>query len=176
MRLHPIDDGVVRRPDERGVIAVPWPMVSNKLRNRESLATEIARRSTDEPSSIKAPRTATMVNGVPYDFQTDMFGNEVNRRRIRLVTDGDDPLGRFSVKNARKPRAAKSPRAPRPRGSVSTVSNRTADEPRVTTKITNVEVDKIIRGTGYTGPINRTMRVAARDAISHRASLAAYTS
>lgn len=159
MRLHPINDGVTRRPDERTVTAAPFWFKNadgTPFRNRESLATEIARRSSDEVAT--GARTATMVAGVAYSFTTDRFGNEIDRRVERTTELGDEPLPRVAFR-----RQKKSPRVSTPR-----TEGRTAT-PRDTS-----DVDKIIRKTGYTGPIDRRMRRLARDAMSHNASLAAY--
>lgn len=175
MRLHLIDDGVNRTPDERTVTRAPIWMNGRHV-DRESIATERAKSSTDEPAIYKAPRTATIVAGQAYDFTTDMFGNETNIRAIRLETDPDGPLTRrvsaTSVGAARKSQKSANRRVTRDMGGRPTADGATTRRNSVNR---NADVDSFIRNTtGFTGTINATMRRAARDAMAHAASVAAY--
>lgn len=171
MRLHPIKDGVTRRPDERTVTSAPfWYTNSDGSRfiNRESLATEVARKSRDE-AAPGVWHGATR-DGIAIEYQLDRFGNECRTRAARTVAMGDEPLPGLP---ARPIRTKKSPSPARVKrnttGSARVVSTGTGKK-RDTT-----DVDRVIRGTGYKGPIDARMRRLARDAMSHRASLAAYT-
>lgn len=158
MRLRPIEDGLIRERNEVGVTAT----------QRDSLATELAKHSTD---AIKpGVWFVAQSDGIAYEYKLDRSGNEISRRAARTLDMGDDRLPTL----ARVPKTESSPAAKNERAAARRVSGKSPTSVKTSTPRDTSAVDAVIRRTGYTGPINTAMRRAARDQMSHQNSLSAY--
>lgn len=159
-----IEDGVTPSRDEIGVTRVPWDItvtyidsngVARPLPNRQSIATERKSDSVERIMHRENERNARYGWIVTHD---DRDGH-----LTRLVSDA-----KIESKPVRQSRPAPTPK-------IKSVPSARPSSNRSDRARSRESIDAMIRATGYTGPIDRRMREAARDVVAHQTQVRSYT-